>query len=560
MPDYWKVLRVGPPLAIPDDPGGDGSDLAAIPGDLDPLMPVVAVIDDGIGFLNARFRRDVRHTRIRGLWLQAPERGVASGDVLCGTILDAGDIDTLLSAGTDEAEIYRDLDRQQFPPLGSGRSHARAWHGTHVLDLAAGTAPWAGDWMRDLPILAVQLPPASVRETAGRRLETYLVQGLRWILAEALRQAHLTDVPPLVVNISLGTSAGPGDEHAFVADWLDYEIARHKRMTKGELRLVVAYGNARQSRLVARDEIRRADQLQLSWRVKPDDHTSSFMELRVDQLQTSGLEFRLVPPPGSGLPELQKPWPAAGTGWQLGGTIAAVTSVDETGGKSLLHIALGPTSDHEGLAPAPAGAWRVVVKTNVSEPVRLTARVQRDDTPPGYRTLGRQSWLDHPHGWDWDPEARAYVAPRSEDDAPGCPVTREGTPVAYAGAQSNEIYFVGAARPVIGNPERLVPTPYSSEGVRNPAWHNESRGPSLVAQGDDGVMLAGRRAAGALSGSVARMSGTSMAAPAVARALALYFRTVPKPGRSLDAERRFLTGHVDWTDPDPRFGHGALIA
>ena len=51
--------------------------------------------------------------------------------------------------------------------------------------------------------------------------------------------------------------------------------------------------------------------------------------------------------------------------------------------------------------------------------VRVTARVQRDDTPPGYRTLGRQSWLDHPLGWDWDEEARGYVLPRPAADAPG---------------------------------------------------------------------------------------------------------------------------------------------
>jgi Subtilase family len=560
MPSYWKVLRVGPPLAIPDDPGGEGVDLSAISGDLDPAMPVVAVIDDGIGFLNARFRRAQKGTRIRSVWLQAQERGEGSGDVLCGRVLDACEIDDHLTSSGSEAEHYREMNRSIYPHPGGVRTDAHVAHGTHVLDLAAGAAPWSADWMREVPILAVQLPPASVHETAGRRMETYLLQGLRWILAEALRQANHTDLPPVIVNISLGSAAGPGDKQAFVADWFEYEIARHKRLTKGELRLVVAYGNARPSRLVAREEIRSSQPLQLIWRAKPDDHTSSFMELRVDQMHTAGLEVRLVPPRTSGLPELKAPWPAAGTGWRLGGTIAAVTSTEEAGGKSLLHLALGPTSDAEGLDPAPAGAWQVVVETNVSEPVRVTARVQRDDTPPGYRTLGRQSWLDHPRGWNWDPETRAYVAPQSDYDAPGCPVTREGTPVAYAGAQSDEIYFVGAARPEIGNPDLLRPTRYSSEGVRNPAWQGESRGPTLAALGDDGVMLGGRRAAGVLSGAVVRMSGTSMAAPMVTRALALYFRTVPRPGRSVAVERKFLTGTEDWTAPDPRMGHGTLTA
>ena len=81
---------------------------------------------------------------------------------------------------------------------------------------------------------------------------------------------------------------------------------------------------------------------------------------------------------------------------------------------------------------------------------------------------------------------------------------------------------------------------------------------SNVARGDDGVMLAGRSASGVVSGSVARMSGTSMAAPQVARALLCYFLSTPVAEQSATAERIALTGHPDWTLPDPRMGHGAL--
>jgi hypothetical protein len=240
----------------------------------------------------------------------------------------------------------------------------------------------------------------------------------------------------------------------------------------------------------------------------------------------------------------------------MAGPVAAVTSVAEAGGQSLLHLSLGPTAGAGAVAPA--GAWGVALRTTLAEPVRVTARVQRDDTPPGYRTLGRQSWLDHPSGWDWDDEARGYVLPRPAADAPGCPVTREGTCVAYAGAEEPSILFVGAVRPVIGDPGAVRPAGYSSEGVGHLARPGESPGPTLVALGDDGVVLPGRRAAGVVSGSVTRMSGTSMAAPQVARALLGYFLTVPPAAQSEAGERVALTGDADWGQPDRRMGHGRL--
>jgi hypothetical protein len=132
--------------------------------------------------------------------------------------------------------------------------------------------------------------------------------------------------------------------------------------------------------------------------------------------------------------------------------------------------------------------------------------------------------------------------------------------VAYAGADDPAILFVAAGRPVTGQPDQLRPSSYSSEGARHLARPGESLGPTLAARGDDGVMLAGRRAAGILSGSVTRLSGTSVAAPDVARSLLCYFRNTPADQQSESAERRALTGKAAVTTPDPRMGQGALQA
>ncbi|MGL4238297.1 S8 family serine peptidase [Tabrizicola sp.] len=583
LPPFWDVLHVGPALAIPEMPDKEvGRDLVTTVGPLDPNVPLVAVIDDGIGFLNTRFRKSRNETRFKAVWLQAAEHvqdrnGSTERDVVAGRVLTSVDINKHLKDGLEEADVYRQVNSELHRLMDGVLTNQRTAHGTHVLDLAAGAAPWAAkdkvpDPMLAVPLLAVQLPPASIRETAGRRMEAYLVQGLRWILAEALRLSNKTDVPPLVINISLGSLAGPGDKTAFLADWFEYELDRHTRMTKGEeLRLVIAYGNARQSRLAARDELRISHPITLQWRVLPDDHTSSLLELRVDDTRdvdtpvADGIKLVLTPPVGSGLPKLSVDWPQPGEGWQLAGPLAAVTSVKERGGQALLHLALGPTVTEGRLPSCPAGAWQVEVHTTKNEPVRLTARLQRDDTPPGYKTLGRQSWLDHPQGWEWDAATRSDTAPRPVADAPGCPVTREGSYVAYAGATDPRILFVGAARPDTTAEGKVRPMPYSSEGVRHLARPGESAGPTLVALGDDGTALPGRLGAGVLSGSVVRMSGTSMAAPAVARALVAYFLTVPEAERREkpegQAERLFLTGRKVWEDvPHPRLGHGGLIA
>ncbi|MBL9048750.1 MAG: S8 family serine peptidase [Tabrizicola sp.] len=562
LPGFWKVLQVGPALSIAEDQASaQGTDLVTLAGDLDRNVPLVAVIDDGIGYLNARFRRSRDETRIRAVWLQSTEREGAAGGVLNGCVLGQAEIDKMLADGGDEVAQYRARNRSLFPMPDGVLTDRHVAHGTHVLDLAAGAAPWAGDELSRLPILAVQLPPASIRETSGRRMETHLVQGLRWILSEVLRQADHSDVPPVIVNISLGSLAGPGDRHAFLADWLAYEVARHARVTGGgEIRLVVAYGNSRLGRLVARGELRQSQAMKLIWRVQPDDHSSSFLELRADQSQVAGLSLRLKPPEGSGLPGLDIPWPVAGKGWRLPGPIAAVTASHEDGGQSHVHLALGPTAGTGPMPAAPSGAWLIEVRTEMIEPVRVTARVQRDDTPPGYPTLGRQSWLDHPLAWDWDPDQRGFLAPRLAQDAPGCPVTREGSFVAFAGADDPRILFVGAGRPVTGRRGELQATAYSSEGVQHFARPGESRGPTLMAQGDGGVLLRGMRATGVPSGSVVRMSGTSVAAPQVTRALARYFLTVPEGARTPEKERQFLTGTPNWTTIDPREGYGTLIA
>ncbi len=565
IPAWCEVLHVGAPVPMSRSrqigrPGGQDKPLRLpkaddVAGQRPPA--IISVIDDGIAFLNARFRSDPAHTRIAAVWLQAAEVSDPSG-VLCGSVLVQEEINDLLAGGETEAEIYRAINRSLGPKTEQRSTNHLVSHGTHVLDLAAGAAPEgaAEAEMRALPILAVQLPPAALRDTSGRRLEGYVAQGLRWLMAQTLRRANGGPVAPLVVNLSLGSLAGPGNSSAFLADWFQYEVQRYARLApQAVLRIVAAYGNARRARLVARSELRAAKELTLDWRILPDDHTPSFAELRAYNSSAGALRLSLHPP-GAITPLTDIPWPEPGQSWSIGTPpIAMVTGVAEEEHR-MVHVAVAPTAGAATLSPP--GCWRIAVSRTDEAPALISIRVQRDDTPAGYRTLGRQSWLDHPQAWHWDPDTRDWTLPSGPDA--GChesPITREGTSVAFSGTTDPAVLFVGSVRPKTGQPGSFQAALYTASGVVTLQLPGKSTGPTLAALGDDGAVLGGRRASGVLSGSVARLSGTSVAAPAVARALALYLVRTSSPSTPAE-ELAALLGTKPSAAKSPLIGHGVL--
>ncbi|MFN3937160.1 MAG: S8 family serine peptidase [Gemmobacter sp.] len=562
LPAGWRVRHVGPPTTA----GGDGAAVVATaavqswplpaPG-AEPGPPIAATIDDGIAFLNARFRDSTDRTRFRAVWLQPTGPG-PDGVPVKGRVLDRAGIDAILQSDAEESDAYR-VANAGLAPAGSRRSVLRgASHGTHVLDLAAGTDPRdpASSPLHGVELLAVQLPPAAIADTSGRRLETHLVQGLRWIVSEALRAAEGAGARPLVLTTSLGSLAGPGDGSDFLADWLRHEIDRYARLCRGRarLRIVAAYGNARRSRLVARAEIPADRSLRLDWRLPPDDHSPSFAELHAPRSCAGRLRLTLRQPDGATVLE-DLDWPGPGQAQvladRLGRPILAVFGAGDAVRAEVM-VAMAKTDPDDGGPAAPAGCWQIQVSAQPCAPVAVAVKIQRDDTPAGYPTLGRQSWLDHPDAWRDDPETGGLGAP-----SPACPVTRAGTAVSFAGAAHRDILFVGALGPRAGAPAQDGPAPYSAEGLGTAAPAGHSRGPDLAARGDDSRLLGGIRGAGVLSGSVRRLSGTSAAAPQVARALIRLLLTDP----ALDDPRSALTGNADPSaTPDARLGYGPLVA
>jgi hypothetical protein len=297
----------------------------------------------------------------------------------------------------------------------------------------------------------------------------------------------------------------------------------------------------------------------VDWCLQPDDHSPSFLEVRVPKAMSAGLTLTLVPPAG-GCPALSVGWPEAGSSQVLegpSGAVAAVYGLPEVNFDALL-IALAPSERLDGGAVAPSGRWRVTVGGGAGRTVPVSLRVQRDDTPGGYRLMGRQSWLDEPQAQEWDVQTRDWIKPWKRGagaPAPGL-VSREGSAVAYAGAGDARIFFVGAIKPKVGKyPRELIASVYSASGA-DASFGNAgklSKGPTLAAMADDGAHLKGRLAAGVLSGATARLRGTSVAAPAAARLLLLHFlgagAGTNDPRADLKAILRADGTHISRRDP-----------
>lgn len=516
--DLFDVLDSGMPIQL-DSSGPLPQPQAPVPPSPKPGQPIVAILDDGIGFLNARFCRTAdtgaRRTRFHALWLQALEQqDTTPRGTLAGRILGPDAINQMLDSG-DERASYAALNTALYPGQTRDETGFGTTHGTHVLDLAAGADPAdADDPARDWPLLGVQLPPESIDDTSGTWFESYLVMGLRWIL----RQARQVDAgAPVIVNISLGVLAGPKDGSRFV----EYQMAREARLWEevaGQpVRLVWAFGNSYRSSQVARFQL-GATPTEITWRVQPDDETASFLELHCPGDASETIEIGLTTPAGSasGLTAL-KPGEIRSLERPDGAALARLYHVKDryydTGTENAAHyvLALAPSRGQKtGEPEAPAGAWRVSIKGTGE----ALLQVQRDDAIRGSEVRGRQSYLDHPSAYDWDPSRAAYVAPGAG------PITDDGTHNALVTPECRQLFCVGAAQRSDRTPqsgiENFRPATYSGQGA---AW--SVPGPTVVTVVGLGAFSAGVRAAGTLSGSTRRLAGTSAAAGRLTRALAL---------------------------------------
>lgn len=498
--------------------------------ELDGSEVIMAVIDDGIGFANERFRLSATKTRVQYYWdMRAPPADPQTSDVVVGRALTKREIDGLLEQfPNDEGEIYR---RAGFIDTTSDRRQPlkQRWtHGTHVLDIAAGYDYRDRDEAAvaaKRPIIAIQLPSEVIAERSDAFTAQWLKLALGKIREQAVGLAHRIahrnggeiKYLPVVVNFSFGTFAGPHDGESAIERTIQHFIEEYRKLA-GEhaCEVVIPSGNGYQAQANARYKASDIEpEVALRWRIQPDDKTDSFVQIWLtegpDSLQQQ-IEVSLVPPGGDQGAAL---WSKLGRATELvtaGKPVARlyhhrVPRMSDASREQVV-IAVAPTEVDGAEEPcAPAGLWTIRIrKLALPGDSVVDLRIQRDDSLMGQRPTGRQSNFEH-HSYALLGEPSGRL--RNDSDHEVGPVTRLGTFNSYA---------TGLLPVVVGGYVRSsgAPAPYSGSGPTT----SGKAGPTLAAVSDESSAVSGVLASGTYSGSVLRQNGTSVAAPAVARALA----------------------------------------
>lgn len=494
----------------------------------DPLLqgPVMAVIDFGCPFMHAGLLRtseggEVR-TRVRALWDQGamrtpppPRPGqltepawpwwdmsprMGYGRALCGSAMDAilKECRELGSDGhaLDESEAYRRLDYL----INYDDARRRIWsatHGSHVLDVAAGCPdPLLGE--RDPPdqasqadLVFVQLPSLTGADSGGGSLSAQVLDAVHYILDVCEDEARI------VINLSYGSFAGPHDGSSLIEQALDEIVEKRKK----NLAIVLGAGNGHQAACHVSRQVQPNRSALLRLRLEPGDYTDTYVEtwfkpgeplLRYVQARSRSADGDWSEWVGLGeqvlLHEPNDARPVACLSFQ---------EKVPNGEGPLLLLAAAPTArpaDDDG-PMAPTGSWQIEIQLNAAaetlaaaSSVELQSWIERDD--PG--------WLGH------------GVQPRFEEQRLG---DNEQTLSSLATGQ----YTIAAGGFRLSDG---APAPYSSEGPR------KAQGLMVYGACEDSANQPHIRAAAIRSGDSLRMSGTSVAAPVLARRI---FNHMAKP-------------------------------
>ena len=508
---------------------------------------VFGILDDGIGALHGRTRRMPTSSRIEKLlWLGA-RPGAAP-------VLTRAQLDAELARPIQrlEHDAYCEMADAIYAPHTRHSLGRAQTHGAHMLDLAVGADP--GDPLAQVPILAVQVAPASFDDTSGTRLNFDILLGLRWLIVETALLAGRGEPVDLVVNMSLGYTAGPKNGRSFV----EQAVARLMTVAEAALRVTVhltlPYGNGYSDNVIARSTIDPSAMQRFNLRVQPDDRTPSYLELRLtDQSPAQDLaEARItITPPRGGLQNPVQQLPAGqhadlrNEDGRLWGRLYHVPSRPLFGGQvepAVLLLALAPTIGLRSDADltCPSGQWQIELRNCNGQPMDVTAQVQRDDDPSGRNTGARQARLEGLETRIWDPVSRAFDG---VDDGAGR-VTRRGTNSALSTIPHQRAYSVGGAL-VRHAAAQVVVEPAEYYGAEGADWSGNAPDLSAIserARGTPGITAAGLGSAGN-----ARLSGSSTACATAARDLVEHLR---------GAQRL-----PDITHPavDPRLGSRTII-
>jgi len=511
--------------------------------------PVIALIDGGLALAHTAFLDGQGESRIAHFWRQDDHLGSRYlGDrrrtatpwpntagqwqsavgMGYGAELDRAAINATMAACTlhgavDEGAVYQRLGLWDLDRL--------AHHGTHVLSLAAGPYRYAAkkmdpdrspDWgtqsrgttshPEGCDLVAVQLAWANVLDTSGRSGDAHILDALLYIWSRCDEGA------PVTVNLSWGNNAGAHDGSSI----LEKAMLEWCELRTGQTRIVVPAGNSYQARGHANEKLEKDERLALNWRVLPEGHTPSFLELWFDR-DLANVEVEVSPPGGAGF----KRSAAGVTTWTNASGCVAATLVllnrpNLSLSGSMALVALEPTAGGDASMLAPSGTWAVIVTNWADTPLRVCAYIERNDVAMGLFTGAKQSYF----------EDEAYNRGEPIDD-PGVQratrthVKQNASPVRRTGnfnrlstdSDRVRVLSVGGILRETRTPDVAIASPYSPrwEDADDARLNGRKKAPDTMQHSDDSLALWGLRAAGSRSGAVVRLVGTSSAVPLAVR-------------------------------------------
>ncbi|MCC8963383.1 hypothetical protein H8A95_13975 [Bradyrhizobium sp. Pear76] len=564
-PAFYQSLFAGPPIVgLQFNDFNEVPKPTTFPHNLITAQAVaIGIIDDGIAFAHERFRGPDMSSRVGAIWLQETEKRDPTDDsVVFGRLITKSAIDADLRICKSEDQIYRKVGVTNFGIKGKYAYNPlaeRTTHGTHLLDLAAGG-------LVERPILAVQLPSVATIDTSGLTMGSYVLQAVRMIMIWADHLKEDKPPVPLVINFSYGLLAGPKDGSQYLEKALaDLVHHRNKRHQNPNLtRLVMPAGNSYRTRAAAKLELGKEVQ-HLDWVIRPDDGATNYVEIWLD----TGAEGKRGGAPVEVCLTAQDEKtshpirPSVGHLHQAtigSGPIAGVFFQRIQHGKTVrerILLAVNPTvRNDDSRELAPSGRWKLSIKNLTKNKITAHVYVQRDDTPFGYPRRGRQSYIDHAGAYESDPKTGDYRL-----QAEGCPIIYAETLSSIATCSmtnSDHVIVVGAAQASEDFPpsDHAPPADYTSSGPTK-----GRRGPDCAAFADEGDALWGMLAAGTFSGSVVKLSGTSVAAPQIVRQVASQLPAMAYPASAKSAASDTASSDSTDTDvtvrvdpPDPRLG------
>lgn len=525
---------------------------------------VMALIDDGCAFAHPHFVRwqaGAFKTRVKRLWdmnvrgplsTVGPPSGFGAelSPGILGRDFSDTELNALIAARTysgrvDEDALYADFAQGTLDNV--NRLQRRAAHGTHVMDMACGpyfvqdtmctreaaetaNPTWdlatsvpttgGGQDASDAQIIFVQLPMRTVQDTSGRNTMTKdVIDAFTYIISQCADDAQI------VVNLSWGALAGPHDGTHLLEQHMDALITAQRALhpmaaPRNRLQITVPAGNGYQSRTHATFELEPGQQSQpVQWRTEPDDATESYVEIWLEQGMkvevsiTDPLGNTLVPPVGYGDVRHLTGYQASLLPGSVVGAFYHDAGLNGQPGHCVL-LALAPTVSVDAMrVTAPHGVWSFTVKSISQQKGVVDAYIERDDVALGTRRGARQSYFE-----DINYDNQAVDDNKKVDlDCPNplaAYVRREGVFNNISTGQLTE--KVGGVRETDLQIAEYSPHHYFSALPKRPGTATPV---PYYATSEESPTLRGVRAAGTRAAGTVRLSGTSAAAPQIARDL-----------------------------------------